>query len=151
MFEKILICLDGSKLAEQILPYATEQALHFNSRVVLLQAFIIPSSVAVAGAEAAPAISPNLLAEEAKRLETETMTYLEEVAAPLREKGLEVDCVTRQGLASEVITGYAQRENVALIALATHGHSGLGRVIFGSVADHVLRESGLPVLIIKPQ
>ena len=151
MFEKILISLDGSKLAEQILPYATEQALRFSSRVVLLQAFIIPSSLAVAGAEAAPAISPDLLAEEARRLEAETMTYLEEVAAPLREKSLDVDCVTLQGLASEVIIGYAQRENVALIALATHGHSSLSRVIFGSVADHVLRESGLPVLIIKPQ
>jgi nucleotide-binding universal stress UspA family protein len=151
MFEKILVCLDGSKLAEQILPYATEQAARFNSKVVLLQAFTIPSTVAAAEAQAAPTATPDLMQEEAHRLEAEARAYLEEVAIPLREKGLDVGCVTLQGTAGEVIVGYAQNEPVDLIALATHGHSGLGRVIFGSVADHVLRESGLPILVIKPQ
>jgi nucleotide-binding universal stress UspA family protein len=151
MFEKILICLDGSKLAEQTLPYATEQAERFNSKVVLLQAFTISSTVAAAGAQAAPAVSPDLIQEETQRLEAEAKAYLEEVATPLREKGMDVVCITLQGIAGEVIVSYAQNENVDLIALATHGHSGLGRVIFGSVADHVLRESGLPILVIKPQ
>lgn len=150
MFDKILVCLDGSKLAEQIMPYATEQALRFNSKVVLLQAYSIPSSVAAAGAQAA-AVSTDLLQEEAQRLQAEAQAYLEEVANPLRKKGLEVDCFTSQGIAGEVIIDYAQNENVNLIALATHGHSGLGRVIFGSVADHMLRESGLPILLIKPR
>lgn len=151
MFEKILICLDGSKLAEQILPYATEQAKRFNSKVVLLQAFTIPSTVTAAGAQASPAVSPDLIQEEAHRLEAEAKAYLEEVATPLREKGMDVVCITLQGTAGEVIVSYAQNEDADLIALATHGRSGLGRVIFGSVADHVLRESGLPILVIKPQ
>ena len=60
MFEKILVCLDGSKLAEQILPYATEQAKRFNSKVVLFQAFTIPSTIAVAEAQAATATSTDL-------------------------------------------------------------------------------------------
>ena len=48
MFEKILVCLDGSSLAEQVVPYATEQALHFKSKVVLLQVLHIPGSVVAA-------------------------------------------------------------------------------------------------------
>jgi nucleotide-binding universal stress UspA family protein len=151
MFEKILVCLDGSRLAEQILPYATEQAIRFKSKVVLLQAFIIPSAIAAAGAQAAPAASTDIIQEEANKLEAEAKVYLEEIAKPLREKGLDVECVTLQGTAGEVIIDYAHNEAVDLIALATHGHSGLGRVIFGSVADHVLRESGLPILLIKPK
>ena len=79
------------------------------------------------------------------------MAYLEEVAEPLRENGLDVACVVLHGVAGDVIVSYAQNEPVDLIALATHGHSGLGRIVFGSVADHVLRESGLPILVIKPQ
>jgi nucleotide-binding universal stress UspA family protein len=150
MFEKILVCLDGSRLAEQILPYATEQAIRFKSKIVLLQAFTIPSSVAAAEAQAAP-LNSDFIQEEVQRLEAEAKAYLEKVATMLRGKGLDVACITLQGTAGDAIVGYAQNEPVDLIALATHGHSGLGRVIFGSVADHVLRESGLPILVIKPQ
>ncbi|MFC1968771.1 universal stress protein [Chloroflexota bacterium] len=150
MFEKILVCLDGSKLAEQILPYATEQAICFNSKVVLLRAFTMPSIVAVAEAQASM-INPYLMQVESQRQEAIAKAYLEKVAISLRERGLDVACVTVYGTAGEVIVDYAQNESAGLIALATHGHSGIGRVIFGSVADHVLRESGLPILVIKPR
>ena len=151
MIDKILVCLDGSKLAEQILPYAIEQATRFNSKIVLLQAFTIPSTIAAAEASEAPVAGADLIREEAQRLETEARFYLETIAKSLQQKGLDVTCVILQGLASEVIVNYALNEKIDLIALATHGHSGLGRVIFGSVADHVLRESGLPILVIKPR
>ena len=151
MFEKILVCLDGSKLAEQILPYATEQAICFNSKVVLLQAFTIPSTVAAAEAQAAPTIATDLMQEEVKILGAKAKAYLEEVGTSLREKGLDATSIAIQGTAGDVIVSYAQIESVDLIAMATHGHSGLGRAIFGSVADHVLRESGLPILVIRPQ
>ncbi|MDP3879057.1 MAG: universal stress protein [Dehalococcoidales bacterium] len=151
MFDKILVCLDGSNLAEQILPYAIEQATHFNSKVILLQAFSISSNIAAAEASEASVVGADLIREEAQRLETEARVYLEKIAKSLQEKGLDVTCVVLQGQAGETIINYAQKENINLIALATHGHSGLGRVIFGSVADHVLRQSGLPVLIIKPR
>ena len=151
MFEKILVCLDGSKLAEQILPYAVEQAKRFNSKIVLLQAYLVPSTELAAATQGAPAAAPQVLQQEEQRLQKEATDYLEEVADPLRENGLDVACVVLNGIAGDVIVGYAQNEPVDLIALATHGHSGLGRIVFGSVADHVLRESGLPILVIKPQ
>ena len=151
MFEKILVCLDGSKLAEQILPYAVEQAKRFNSNVVLLQAYMIPSTELAAATPLGPAATPQISQQEEQRLKNEAAAYLEEVAEPLRENGLDVACVILHGAAGDVIVSYAQNEPVDMIALATHGHSGLGRIIFGSVADHVLRESGLPILVIKPQ
>ncbi len=150
-FKKILVCLDGSKLAEQILPYATEQAQRFGSKMVLLQAYVMPTAELVAAAHAGAAASPNLTDQEEHRLMYDAMTYLKEVAEPMKERGVEVACVALQGVAGSVIVGYAQNEAVDLITLATHGRSGLGRSIFGSVADHVVREAGLPILVIKPK
>jgi nucleotide-binding universal stress UspA family protein len=143
-FKKILVCLDGSILAEQILPYAAEQAQRFGSRVVLFQAFA-PLNPEHAGAGGDRADRN----ENASR--GETLVYLENVALPLKEKGLDVLSVALPGPAANLIVDYAHREGVSLITLATHGRSGLGRAIFGSVADHVLRDAALPILLIKPR
>jgi nucleotide-binding universal stress UspA family protein len=150
MFNKILVCLDGSELAEQILPFAEAQALCFGSKLVLLQAFDISGTIsasAVRYASQTPGTLEQAIAEEAKK----SQTYLERIAQPFLEKGIEVSRITLRGSAGDVIVGYAQNEPVDLIALATHGRSGLGRMLFGSVADFVLRETGLPVLVIKPR
>jgi nucleotide-binding universal stress UspA family protein len=151
MFEKILVCLDGSRLAEQILPYVSEQAKRFNSKIVFLQAYMVPNREFAAVTPGGPVASPQLLQQEDERLKNEAASYLETVAEPLRENGLDVACVVLNGVAGDVILGYTQNEPVDLIALSTHGRSGLGRIVFGSVADQVLRESGLPILVIKPQ
>lgn len=151
MFEKILVCLDGSSRAEQILPYATEQALHFGSKVVLFQVIITSSTVAasLSGVEPVPP-PPELMLEQIREEESEAKSYLEREAQPLRGKGLNVECVIVQGTPGQAIVSYADESGVDLIAIATHGRSGLGRLVFGSVADFVLRESGLPILVIKP-
>ncbi len=153
MFEKILVCLDGSSRAEQILPYVSEEALHFGSKVVLLKVITLPSTVitpAVPGAPGVTGSAPEIVLEQIHKQEDEALVYLEAVAQPLRKKGLEVECVTLQGAPGEAIISHADENEVGLIAIATHGRSGLGRMVFGSVADFVLRESGLPVLVIKP-
>jgi nucleotide-binding universal stress UspA family protein len=152
MFKKILVCLDGSELAEQILPYAVEEALRFQGKLVLLQ--VIPEPVAfspgIPGAEAAPIRTDNMLEEAETALEG-ARNYLEKIATPLRKKGIKVEAVSVLGRAGETILSYADRNKVNLITIATHGRSGLGRAVFGSVADHILRESGLPMLVIRPK
>ena len=148
MFEKILVCLDGSRLAEQILPYAGEQAIHFGSRVVLIHVATGPIDVPVpVPGELGVFVVPDLLPEQIEKAEA----YLEQVAQPLREKGLDVECVILSGAPGDTIISYAHENEVKLIAIATHGRSGLGRLAFGSVADFVLRESELPILVMKPR
>ncbi|MBI2934204.1 MAG: universal stress protein [Chloroflexi bacterium] len=153
MFKKILVCLDGSGLAEQILPYATEQALCCRSTVVLMRVSVIPEVVT----PAIPGYGPSVLRPSQSAMarveqeEENAGTYLEGLAQPLRGKGLEVECVPIAGTPGEVIVSYAEEQDVELIALATHGRGGLGRLVFGSVADYVLRKTGKPVLLIKPR
>jgi len=148
MFEKILVCLDGSKLAEQILPYAVEQALRLDSKVVLLRVVVDPVVVAAGAVIPVPA---SAIPEETQEEESEARAYLDSVAKPLRQKGVDIELVTLYGTAGEAIVRYARDKGMGLIAMATHGRSGLGRAVFGSVADFVLRESGLPILVIKPK
>jgi nucleotide-binding universal stress UspA family protein len=152
MFERILVCLDGSKLAEQILPYATEQALRFNSKVTLLQVVTIPSSVYAPSVAGELPQTGDMVAQESERQEVEARAYLDRAAKSLLKKGIKAECVVRGPLqAGKAIVKYAQDNAIDLICIATHGRSGLGRVVFGSVADIVLRESGLPILVIKPE
>jgi nucleotide-binding universal stress UspA family protein len=77
--------------------------------------------------------------------------YLGKLAAPLRKRGIEVETVAVPGRPGEAILDYANTNSISLIAIATHGRGGLRRAVFGSVADQVLRRSGLPVLVIRPQ
>ncbi len=152
MFKRILVCLDGSKLSEQILPYATEEALHFNSRVTLLQVVTVSTMIAAAGAHRAPAQTSNLIEETLHRTLREAKAYLERIAEPLSKQGISVECVAiERSPVGNAIVSYARDNSIDLISIATHGHSGLGRVVFGSIADHVLKKSGLPILLIKPE
>jgi nucleotide-binding universal stress UspA family protein len=151
MFNKMLVCLDGSTLAEQIIPYAIEQALHFQSEVVLFQAVNVPSTmVAVAPGAMAPAASVTPTPEELEKLEREARAYLEGWAANLREKSISVNCATQIGAPAVTIINYAKEKAASLIVMATHGRSGLSRAVMGSVADEVIRESNLPILVMRP-
>jgi len=148
MFQKILVCLDGSKIAEQILPYASEQAVRFGSSLVLFQVVSLASLPTPTGIESVPVAVPN---DQLAEAEAAAKDYLEGHALPLREKGLRVQCMTLIGHPAESIVSYAEENRFDLVALATHGRSGLKRLVFGSVADHVIRKSGLPILLIKPK
>ena len=150
MFEKILVCLDGSKLAEQVLPYAAEEAIRFRSKLVLLQVTAIhPLTVVASGASA---IGAQAAIQQMEREQKETKVYLEALTQSLREKGINADYATLQGSQiGQTIVDYANENKVDLIAIATHGRSGLKRLVFGSVAEFVLRETRLPILVIRPK
>ena len=150
MLERILVCLDGSKLAEQILPYAMEAAVRLGSKLVLLQVIVVQTPPVVAAGASTYAVKA--AGQQIEKDETEAKAYLDDLAQPPREMGLDVECVTQRGWQiGQTIIDYAEDHKVDLIAIATHGRSGLGRLVFGSVADFVLRESGLPILLIKPK
>ena len=148
MFQKILVCLDGSKLAEQILPYAAEQAARFGGSLVLFQVVSLASIPTPTGIESVPVAVPN---DQLADAEAAARDYLNGLALPLREKGMKVQCVTTVGHPADSIVSYAEENRFDLVAIATHGRSGLKRLVFGSVADYVIRKSGLPILLIKPK
>jgi nucleotide-binding universal stress UspA family protein len=152
MYKKILVCLDGSELAEQILPYAIEQAFHFNSKLVLLRIFSEPgfAGLAVPGFPSVR-LETGGMEKQIKKEEADANQYLNTVAESiLAQKGLKADCVAELGVAGERIVEYAADNNIELIMLATHGRSGPGRVILGSVADYVVRHARAPVLLVRP-
>ncbi len=156
MFKKILVCLDGSKFAERILPHAIERARRFNSKVILLQVITVNVGAYVTPVPGhLPLFTPQLLDSIIRREETRAKFYLSSVVARLRETGLDVDAVVLQKMAegtiASTIVTYAAENEVDLIMIATHGYRGLKHFVFGSVAECVIRESALPVLVIKPQ
>ena len=152
MFKKILVCLDGSNLAEQIIPYVAEEA-HCLGKVIMLRVVSIPQidvSLGVPGAPGTAVRTESMLKEYRKEM-AEAPAYLEKQAKVLRDKGLDVECIVLQGPAGELIVKYAVDNQIELLALATHGRTGLRRVVFGSTAEYVLRKVGLPILLITPR
>lgn len=152
MFEKVLVCLDGSRLSEQIMPKITEEARAFG-KVVLLRVIPNPDSLVPLGVPGVPGIPmrTDVMLRAFEQEVAEAPKYLESLAQQLQVKGVDVECVVLQGRANENIVEYARDNNVGLIAIATHGHGGLRRVIFGSTAEYVLKNSGVPVLVIRPR
>jgi nucleotide-binding universal stress UspA family protein len=148
MYERIAVCLDGSKLAEQILPYAAEQAKRFGSMLVLLRVVHGPVLLApgIPGAGGGPIVTGRM-EKQAEKEEQESEKYLKSVAEQLQ---VNTECVTLIGPPGQTIVEYTANNAVNLIAIATHGRTGPGRVLFGSVADYVIKQSRLPILLIRP-
>ncbi len=152
MFKKVLVCLDGSALAEQILPYIAGDSRSFK-KIVLLKVIATPGvdiPIGVPGETPGPLQTKSMLEHAKKELE-ETPDYLESKAQPLREMGIDVECVVLQGTPTRTIIEYAHDNNFGLIAIATHGHSGLRHITLGSTAEYVLKHAGLPLLMVTPQ
>jgi nucleotide-binding universal stress UspA family protein len=143
MFGKILVCLDRSSLAEQILPYACEVARVFSSELILLTVVEIPTPQSLEFP-----VETDLI-EDLRR--NEALTYLERIAFPLREGGLTVKTAVVDGSTGHAIVDYAAANAIELIAMDTHGRENVGRLVFGSVTDYVVRHTSIPVLSMKPR
>ncbi|MCL6556112.1 MAG: universal stress protein [Burkholderiales bacterium] len=142
MYNRVLVPLDGSKTAEAILPFVLEIAGPLDIEVALLQVIVpIPPSV-VEG-------SRQVIVEDAEARRAEAERYLDSLAAELRDRGVRVRTVVRRGDPVTEIATAARELEVDLVAMTTHGRSGLGRLLFGSVAEAVLRSTDLPVLMMR--
>lgn len=153
MFEKIMVCLDGSTLAEQILPSAIEQAKHFQRILILMRVVPPPETVSMPPIPGTPGIQvPTRSAtEHVQERQLEAERYLEKTVKSLSSENIKLEQIAIQGNPGETIVNYASENGVGLIAIATHGRSGLGSAVFGSVANYVLREAGIPILLFKPK
>lgn len=155
-YASILVPLDGSEFAEQVLPQVMPIAARFGSRLTLLQVTTSPAAMAplvadpMAAADgmatAAQMLDPEIFEAEKQR----AVEYLSGVAKQLHAQGLAtVEIEHVEGTPAEIIARRAKELGVSLIAMTTHGRGGLGRLMFGSVADAVLRDAPCPVLLVR--
>ena len=155
----ILLPLDGSERAEQILPYAQRLALILNAKLHLLQ--VVPEVqvddelFSTTVVEAYP-FSAEPTATQRERVgrfwETQRQraeAYLESLALKLQSAEVAVDVEVRRGYPADQIVTVAEQQQASLIALATHGYSGLKRWALGSVADKVVHATSTPVFVIR--
>lgn len=152
----ILLPLDGTELAEQILPYAIALAESVpDAQITLMRGIgaVIPVTTAPDVPEAEREARTLLLQVQAmqERSRQDAERYLERVADRLRAKGLQVRTqVVVEDQPALAILREAEQERAAVIALETHGRRGLSRLIVGSVADKVVRGAHVPVLVHRP-
>jgi nucleotide-binding universal stress UspA family protein len=136
VFTRILVPLDGSKMAERALVHAAQMADIFDAELILLRAAFL---VEVPGFD---------LDEVRLVLINESETYLREVAHSLQGHGRCVRTVVCWSKAAEAIIDYAVGQNVSVVVMATHGYSAPERWPMGSIAETVLRSMQVPVLLI---
>jgi nucleotide-binding universal stress UspA family protein len=146
MIANILVCLDGTAFSESMLPLAAEIAERFQAKTTLLKVIAMPYFIKGVG-KAEVTLRPQT---EVSAYEQEIDRYLEHAAEPFRDKRLDYECVVIEGAIEESIITFASTYNIDLIALATHGRGGLGRLFSGSTTESVLRKSGIPVLAVCP-
>lgn len=140
MFQRILVPLDGSKLAEQAIPHASGIARIFHSEIILFHA--LDSTPYIENQAAVEPLNWQIRKAQAEQ-------YLQGIAAHFRARGLHASAVLREGKTAENIVDFAHTENIDLLVLTTHGASGLSRWNTSSVVQKVLEKIYLPLLLVR--
>jgi nucleotide-binding universal stress UspA family protein len=144
--KSIVVPLDGSELAESVLPTVAELAKTLKLEVVLFRAYSIPYS-AYSSAEGSYAVDYE---ELLKAMREEAVDYLEKKTVAVKKLGIDkVSCVAKEGFAADEIISLSRKSPDNLIAMCTHGRSGVKRWVLGSVTETVVRHSADPVLVIR--
>ena len=143
----LLAPLDGSELAESVLPYVESLALSMSLRVTLVKVLRLDNSSSAYLEGIAYATDAKIQAE----VEQESGEYLGEVASTLSDKGVDVDTRVILGTPASAIADVAHEHDYDVIAMATHGRSGISRWVLGSVTETLVRTSGNPVLVVPPR
>ena len=144
MAKKILVPLDGSKLAERALEQAEIYSKALQAEVILIR---VTENPLKATPEAGPAMEKKVAGES----KDQARSYLEGVVSGLKGKGIKGRSVVGDWPPFSAILGLAHKEDVDLIVMSTHGRTGLSKVVLGSVAEKVLYATKRPVLLVKPE
>ena len=151
MDEKIVIPLDGSKVGEAALPYVediiSKMSPEVKVEVILLQVLRTMTSTTITGESVVNVPYTEQQTEERREQAT---AYLDKAGELLRSKGATITSKVAFGETPQEIVKAAEEINANLIAMSTHGRSGLGRWAFGSVTDKVLRMEGrIPIIMVR--
>jgi nucleotide-binding universal stress UspA family protein len=147
-FKSVIVPVDGSELAECVLPTVTELAKALQLEVILFRAYTIPYSALAADAEGFYLVPDE---ELIAAMRDEAVAYLEKKAQTIKKLGVErVSTIAEYGFAPDEIIALARKTPDNLIAMCSHGRSGVKRWVLGSVTETVVRHSGDPVLVTRP-
>ena len=135
--DRILVPLDGSECAEIVLPKVEKLATDLKASIALLR---------VVYAHTFPGADPT---DAEVKVVQEGEEYLKKVEERLKKKGIKVDAHVRYGNDAEEILDHAAQKDIDLIAMTTHGRSGVKRFMLGSVAEKVLRHSSKPIFLVR--
>jgi nucleotide-binding universal stress UspA family protein len=154
LVKKIIVSLDGSELSESILPYVEELVKQWDAElldVVLLmvcEPLVIPPITTME--VEVPVTWGNLVEEHIEYAKKTAGEYLSGVAIRLKDAGIKVSSEVLEGSPADVIINYASESPSNLIAMATHGRSGIGRWTFGSQTEKVLSGASSPIFLVRP-
>lgn len=146
MYKKILVPLDGSKRAEAIMPHVEELAHRYGATAILLQ--VVDSTHMVAGPYGEIPDYQTYL-DDLKNREEEAKQYLAGWQGILSAQDITAVAKVEMGAIVDGIMSVAERENADLIAMSSHGRTGLSRVFYGSVAAGLLHRTDRPLMLIR--
>jgi nucleotide-binding universal stress UspA family protein len=149
MLQKILVPLDGSKLAEQALPYAQSLAEKYEAELILLM--VLQPPVMPVLADPYGAVLYNYPPQEELNEQIEAAeSYLSRIKEGISKKNISVRTeVLESASVAEGIVNAARQEKIDVIVKTTHGRSGLSRWVYGSVATKVLQEAPCPIFLVR--
>ncbi len=146
---KILVPLDGSQFAESIVPYVEDLTEGIDNEVILIRVTEqaqIPDVVRYTAGFDGKKYEEEITAKAEKKAKS----YLSKKESALRNKGVKVSSASLLGMPAQTILQYAEDNSVSLIALSTHGFSGITKWAYGSVASKIIESSSKPVLLVRP-
>ena len=146
VLRKALVPLDWSKESEAVIHYIEELASELKVAVTLLLVAEQPYHVYSAGEGL---VRVHYTEDEIKQLKASIEGYLEKLASRFYGRGIATKCEVRVGVPAEEIIRVAEEIHADLVAMSTHGRSGIGRWVFGSVAEKVLHEGNTPLLLVR--
>jgi nucleotide-binding universal stress UspA family protein len=145
--KSVVVPLDGSEMAERVLPSVEVLAKKCALEVILLRVYSVPYGAYSAGEGF---YDTTQMEKFVAGLRDEAVAYLEKKAAELRRRGIEkVSCFVKEGFDADEIISLARHTPDNLIAMCTHGYSGVKRWVLGSVTEKVVRHCGDPVLVVR--
>ena len=146
MYEKIMVPLDGSELAECVLPHVEGliKGCHV-SNVVFVRVLEPPATSHVREVS----ISPEFYEKAESDRKSAAKDYLDQIKNRLKYEGTELHSEVLVGRVADSLADYTEKNDIDLILMATHGRSGVTRWVRGSIADKILRSSNAPVLMVR--
>jgi nucleotide-binding universal stress UspA family protein len=153
MYKKIIVPLDGSELAECVLPHVNSFITGCQVDTIVFVRVIEFSPVPIRGSTINSQQDMERLTASSKRIDEERKSsaeeYLKQMVSQLKQDGVKFQTEVLIGKVAEKLVDYTEANDVDLILIATHGRSGVSRWVRGSIADRILRASKIPVLMVR--